>query len=159
MIVSSWHKSTESEWAIILIITVHHTQRCQLEWQCCRQQRSLSLSNHLLLPSCCLQNPFNSPQRFSCTVRNGILEAHLTDTQSNWSPGTGTLNDLKDILCSGNQMPVGASETASSPFISYPSQRLMGFLADPLTPFRPQLNLRVVICACLLGFVFVCFPV
>lgn len=52
-----------------------------------------------------------------------------------------------------NQMPAGSSETVSFPFIpvTCPSQQPTGFLADPLTPFRLLLNLRV-----LLGFVFAC---
>lgn len=77
---------------------------------------NVSLSNHLLLPSCCFQTPlksqgyrYSSPQHISYTVRIGILETHLTDSQSIWSPGTCMLNGLKEVLCSGNQMPVGSS--------------------------------------------------
>lgn len=156
----------------IIIVTLLGTPCCELSdsvadgWGFC-PSRSLLQTNQFT--SATFKIPANltnthSLHPFSSLPRKWIL--HLlslnpvwqihTKQLVHWSHGTCTLNDLKEVLCCGNQMPAGSTETVSFPFIpvTCPSQQLTGFLADPLTPFMLLLNLRVSarICVC------VCFP-
>lgn len=90
-----------------------------------------SQTNHFPLSFGYLQNPWKSQgYTFSSSLLLyseeveplvTVTEAHLTDTQGitgvYWSPGTRKLNDLGEVSCTGNQMPVGSSGSFSSPII------------------------------------------